>query len=212
MRTDIDKIKAEFEKKIQYAIMQNELFDKLGDNDIELSILGDSHTQKGKYHLYVRHEKVCQKLSIQQIGLILTKLPSTEKSKVHIGSSKYIEMDYEVETTRGYRDSHATLKIGYIHDKYDIGLELPIEPNKELNGFFADSYRKVEDYEITTHYIVSRPNREAKDVTVPVKEFANGECVRFVGGYVKSKSEWAANNIIEAIKEVYLKSVEGHEE
>lgn len=46
MKTDIDKIKAEFEKKIQYAIMQNELFDKLGDNDIELSILGDSHTQK----------------------------------------------------------------------------------------------------------------------------------------------------------------------
>jgi hypothetical protein len=191
--------------------MENELFDKLCDDDIELSILGESHTQKGKYHLHVGHEKVCQKLSIQQIGLILSKLPSTDKSKVYVGDSEEIQMDYKVGTHRGYRDSYSTLSISYIHDKYDVTLELPIEPNKELNGFFANSSRKVENSEITTYYIVSRPNRKAKDVTVPLKVFANGEYVRFTGGYVKSKSEWAANNIIEAIKEVYLKSIESYE-
>lgn len=203
MKVDIEKIKAEYEQKVQEAIIVNNILDVLGDEEFRVYAY-NGHCNKGKKTLSFHTEETCGQLSIEKVGLVLSKLNQTEKIKVYVGDNKYIQMDYEVRTSRSYRDSFATLTIEYIHNEYEIRIELPIEPNKALNGFFADGLRKVDKSEITTYYIVSRPGRRAADVQVPVKLFANGEYVRFKGGYVTSSSEWAANNIIEAIKESYM--------
>lgn len=210
MKVDLDKIKAEYEHKIQEAIVVNGILDKIGDDSFRVHYF-KARSNKRKDMISFNAEKVLEELPIEKVGLILTKLPSTEKIEVYVGNYKHEMMDYRLLTRRGYRDAHATLDISYISGDYEISISLPIEPNKELNGFFADTTRKVEQSEITTYYIVNRPDRKAEDVRVPMNVFANGEYVRFVGGYVTNKSEWAANNIVEAIKEAYTKSIHANQ-
>ena len=203
MKADVEKIKAEYEQKIQEAIEVNKVLDILGDENFRIYI-SKNYSNKDKKSLNVRAEDVCANLTIEQVGLVLSKLPVTEKINVHVGQSKYLQMDYKLQTRRSYRDSFATLDIEYVFNDYVVDIKLPIEPNKQLSGFFADSHRNVEQSEITTYYIVSRPGRKAADVKVPVKVFANGEYVRFQGGYVTSMTEWACENIVEEIKGAYL--------
>lgn len=207
MKVDIEKIKAEYEQKIQNAIEANQILDLIGDETFRVSI-SKSFTSKGKKTLRFYAEEVCGKLGIEKVGLVLSKLPVTEKISVPIENYNRIPMEYALKTNRGYKDNYATLSIRYIHNEYEVDLDLPIEPNKELNGYFSDGLRDVTESEITTYYIVSKPGRRAADVRIPIKLFANGDYVRFQGGHVTSKSEWAANNIIEAIKEAYTKSNE----
>lgn len=199
MKIDIEELKAKFYLELKNAEESNMILDILGDNSLKVSIDNHSYLKKGKKSLTIRPENVRDKLTIKQAGLILSKFPSTENVKVRGKDGKDIEVNYKISTRRGYRDSYATLHIWYISGDYDISLRLPIEPNKELNGYFADSSRKVDQSEITTYYIVSRPNRKAADVTVPVKVFANGEYVRYAGGCVSSVTQIAIDNIIEAI-------------
>ena len=200
MKIDIEELKAKFELELKNAEESNMILDILGDDSLKVSIDNRSFLKKGKKSLTIRPEEVLDKLTIQQVGLILSKFPSTENLKERGKDGKDIEVNYKLNTERGYRDTYATLHIWYISGDYDISLRLPIEPNKQLNGYFTDSSRKVDQSEITTYYIVSRPNRRAADVTVPVKVFANGEYVRYVGGYVSLVTQWAIDNIIEAIK------------
>lgn len=200
MKVDIEKIKNEYQEKIQEAIAINNILDFIGDDSFRVYIT-KGYINKSKKRLRFCAEKLFDKLDITKVGLILDKIPATEKVRVYLGSSGYLDMDYELCTSRGYRDSFSTLSIRYIHKDYEVVLELPIEPNKQLNGYFVDSLRKVTDYEITSYYIVSRPNMKAANVKVPTKLFANGEYIHFQGGHVTCKTEFAANNIIDAIKE-----------
>lgn len=199
MKIDIEELKAKFELELKNAEESNMILDILGDDSLKVSIENHSYLKKGIKSLTIRPENVRDKLTIKQAGLILSKFPSTENVKVRGKDDKDIEVNYKISTGRRYRDFYATLHIWYISGDYDISLRLPIEPNKELNGYFADSSRKVDRSEITTYYIVSRPNRKAADVTVPVKVFANGEYVRYAGGCVSSVTQIAIDNIIEAI-------------
>ena len=211
MKTDIEKIKAEYEEKIQNAIESNKIIDILGDETLSIAILGRSAHRNDKKHLYIKPDNFRKELTIEQVGMIITKLPSTQKFTIDKNNAKGLEFDYDACIKRSYNDLYSYLDISYFSGDYYISLEFPIELNKELNGFFADTTRKIDPIEIRTHYVVSRPNRRAEDVRIPIKVFANGEYIRYQMGRIRSTSEYVVQNIVETIKECYLKSI-SHEE
>ena len=200
MRTDIEKLVAKHEEELQCAIESNKVYDVLGREDFWVTVDSYSFMCKGKKSLRIRPEDFTEELTINDASLILHKFPVTEKMEFNVGRDNKMLMDYGMMTSRGYRDNCSKLDITYISNDYCVSFEIPVDTTKELNGYFADSSRKICDSEITTYYVVSRPGRKASEVTIPIKVFANGEYVRFQGGRVRSKSEWAVNNIIDAIK------------
>lgn len=200
MKVDIEKLKAEFEAKIKNAEESNSILDILGDYSLNVSIDNISYLQKGKKALRIRPQEILGKLTIQQVGVVLSKFPSTEKVRERGVDGKDVWLDYKLSTERRYGSSFTELHIWYISGEYDISICFPIELYNELNGCFLDSSRKVEQSEITTYYIVSKPHMKSKDVTVPMKVFAKGEYVKYVGGNVHSVTQWAIDDIIELIK------------
>ncbi len=211
MKTNIEKIKAEYEEKIQNAIESNKIIDILGDETLNIAILGRSAYCNDKKHLYIKPDNFREELTIEQVGMIITKLPSTQKFPIDKNNAKGLEFDYDACIKSSYNDSYSYLDISYFSGDYYISLEFPIELNKELNGFFIDTTRRIDPIEIRTHYVVSRPNRRAADVKLPIKVFANGEYIKYQMGRIRSTSEYAVQNIVETIKECYLKSI-SHEE
>lgn len=202
MRTDIEKLLKRHKEELDCAMEANKVYDTLGKENYWIRVDTTSFLCKGKKSLHISSEKFTENLTINDASLILHKFPVTEKMEFNVGSDNKMLMDYGMMTSRGYRDNCSKLDITYISNDYCVSFEIPVDQTKELNGFFADSSRKICDAEITTYYVVSRPGRKASEVTIPIKVFANGEYVRFQGGHVRSKSEWAVNNIIDAIKSV----------
>ena len=126
MKIDIEKIKAEYEQKVQEAIEANKILDILGDDSFRIYVYDGVNNEK---RIVFRAENICSNLSIEKVGLVLSKLPVTRKIDVYTGDSKRIPMDYQLTTSRGYKDSFATLNIEYIHNNYEIRIGLPIELN-----------------------------------------------------------------------------------
>lgn len=211
MKTDIEKLKAEYEEKLQNAIEANRIIDYIGDESLRIDIMGASYEDKSKKRLYIRPDNFRNELTIEQAGTILSKYPVTQKTVIDRNNANGLVFDYDACINRSYNDRCSYLKIDWFSGEYELSVKLPIEGNKELNGYFTDTTRAIDPIEIRTHYVVSRPNRRAADVRVPIKAFANGEYIRYQMGHIRSTSEYAVQNIVDTIKECYLKSI-GHEE
>lgn len=211
MKTDIEKIKAEYEEKIQNAIEANGIIDYIGDDSLCINIMGRSYEDKSKKRLYIRPDNFRKELTIEQAGMILSKYPVTQKTVIDKNNAIGLEFDYDASISRSYNDRCSYLEIDWFSGEYELSVKLAIEGNEMLNGYFTDTTRAIDPIEIRTHYVVSRPNRRAADVRIPIKVFANGEYIRYQMGHVRSTSEYAVINIVDTIKECYFKSV-GHEE
>lgn len=193
---DIEKMKAEYEQKIKWAEMENELSKRLPEGT-RISIIGKSSTQKGKLQTSMRSEDWSRGLTEQQVGELMLTFPVTEKSRTYVGLDQYSEKEYEMQTHRYLHCPHTDLCISWISGELDISLELKVELcSDEIKQFFTRTSRDV-NYE--WHGTRTRWNKHLRD-NFPFYTFAYGSIVRFCGGYHKQVSDFALSDIVEKFK------------
>ena len=193
---DIEKMKAEYEQKLKWAEMENELSKKLPEGT-QISIIGKSLTQKGKLHTSIRSEDWSHGLTEQQVGELMLAFPVTEKSRIYVGQDQYSEKDYEMETHRYIHLPTTDLSISWISGELDISLELKVELcSDEIKQFFTRTSRNVNHEWRGTR---TRWNKHLRD-NFPFYTFAYGHTVRFYGGYHKQVSDSALSDIVEKFK------------
>ena len=194
---DLEKMRQELEKKLMYAQMENELNARAGFDWGYFSIIGESLTQPGKLHTAVRlngygHDG----LTAAQVSEVLNKFPQTERSRAYIGTGKYEDLSYIMETER--TPGHATiLKINYISDNLDLSLNMAIDPNDEdTTQFFRMTARELSDTEINL-YLDGRRTKYNYNTrhNFTYYTFNFGHVVKFCGGKDRQISEGAAITI-----------------
>lgn len=193
---DIEKMKTEYEQKIKWAEMENELSKKLPEGT-RISIIGKSLTQKGKLQTSIRGENWSRGLTEQQVGELMLAFPVTEKSRTYVGLDQYSEKEYEMQTHRYLHCPHTDLNISWVSGELTISLELKVELcSNEIKQFFTETYRDV-NHEWTGPK--TRFNKQVRD-RFHFYTFAYGHIVRFQGGYHKQVSDPALSDIVEKFK------------
>lgn len=194
---DIEKIKKDFEEKLLFAEIENKYSERLAIGTfVELSIVCQSFTQKGKIHGYFRNVS-----TIQNVGMILSLFPVTEKSRVYIGSEKYEQLDYNITVHRYPIESGTECSIAWIHDELDLTIKFFIDENDEdLMQYFKRTERQLEESEYSSFGIQKIQWRKRP---FPFLTFNSGSVVKFAGGYHRQKSEGHAACLIETIKYKY---------
>lgn len=190
---DIEEIKKEFEEKLLFAEIENKYSERLVGSNIELNIVNRSFTQKGYIHGFFGNVS-----TTEDVGMILSIFPVTEKSRVYIGSGTHEQMDYNIAVHRYPNESGTECSIGWIHDELDLTIKFYIDENDEdLMQYFKRTERQLEESEYSSFGIQKIQWRKRP---LPFLTFNSGSVVKFVGGYHRQKSEGHAACLIETIK------------
>lgn len=189
---DIEKMKVEYEQKIKWAEMENELSKKL-PKGVRISIIGNSLTQKGKLHTLISSEDWSRGLTEQQVGELMLAFPVTEKSRTYVGNDQYSEKDYEMQTHRYVHVHYTELRISWISGELDISVDVRLDYcSEEIRQFFIYDRRRLNCDELRYG---DKPETYLQFYT-----FAYGHVVRFSGGYHKQVSDFALNDIVVKFK------------
>lgn len=189
---DIEKMKVEYEQKIKWAEMENELSKKLSEGT-RISIIGKSLTQKGKLQTSIRSENWGRGLTEQQVGELMLTFPVTEKSRTYVGKGQYLEKDYEMNTHRYAHTYYTELSISWISGELDISVSVRLDNySDEIKQFFIYDRRRL-DYDELRY-------GDKPETYLSFYTFAYGHVVRFSGGYHKQVSDSALNDIVEKFK------------
>lgn len=190
---DIEKMRAEMEKKIRLAEISNEIEEKVG---IECSVLGEPATQKGKTWLNFGE------VSKEQAAKILKMFPWTEKAKRTRSASdnSVLEMNYLLETKRYPKEPLTKLSIEWIHDEYFISLGIRIRPDDEaLMGYFKMNWFTIDDSTIGLYFGAVSPRDKVNLSRQWVLSFNCGSQIRYYGGSFLQTSEGHAECIVSEI-------------
>lgn len=197
MKTNnIEKMRQEFENKIKFAEMENEQNERVNWDFGTLRIVGESITQPGKIHAYIRRNDWKEGLTATEAARVLNDFPQTERSRVYIGGNKYDSLSYimETEKTPGRAD---LLKISYISGEYDLSFDVVINPSDaDLMQFFTVTRRELSDTEINLYLGGKRTkwNYNTRHY-FPYYTFNLGQVVKFQGGRDRQINEGAAITI-----------------
>lgn len=189
---DIEKMKAEYEQKIKFAEMENELSKKLPEGT-RISIIGNSLTQKGKLQTSIRSEDWGRGLTEQQVGELMLAFPVTEKSRIYVGKNQYSEKEYEMDTHRCAHVLYTELSISWISGELDISVDVRLDDcSEEIKQFFIRDSRRL-DYDELRY-------GDKPETYLNFYTFAYGHVVGFRGGYRKQVSDFALSDIVEKFK------------
>lgn len=189
---DIAKMRAEFEEKIRLAELENKYNERLVPYGIEIHIIGNSCTQKGKLQTSVKKagDAWTKPLDEHDVQNALELLPMTEKSRAYVGDHKYDELSYEMSTHRSPNEWRTVLSIGYIHEDLDLSIELPInEKNPELMQYFRKDARELDETEIRLYVGQKTAGNWMMRHNFQFLTFNSGRVVRFQGGRHMQVSE-----------------------
>ena len=200
---DIAKMREEFEQKIKYAQIENEMNERLEPHGIKISVIGVSNTNKGKLHISVRCvDSYTKGLDVRQIGCALCELPMTESYRSYTGSKNgHVLLPYEMQTHRGANEFQTSLDVRWISNEFDVWATMSIdEKDAEVMQFFKETTRELTDTEVQlycngrTRWNYNRRNFHR------FLTFNCGQVVRFQGGYHKQVAEGILNSIAEMLK------------
>lgn len=179
---DIAKMRAEFEEKIHLAELENQYGADLEKYGLRISIFS-TDKETGRYLASVRKESITDKLTEQDVAVVLNTLPMTEKMNVYVGSDKYEKLSYQMDTERTPSEWRTTLKIKYIHDDLVLWIDLPInEQNEELMQYFTRTQRELDDSTIGLYYGCVSPRQKSHLKMLSFLTWNSGHVVRFNGG------------------------------
>ena len=172
---DLEKMKAEYEQKIKWAEMENELSKKLPEGT-RISIIGKSLTQKGKLQTSIRSENWSRGLTEQQVGELILAFPVTEKSRTYVGKDQYSEKEYIMQTHRYAHAYYTELSISWISGELDISVVVRLDNcSDEIKQFFIYDRRRL-DYDELKY-------GDEPETYLHFYTFAYGHTVKFQGGY-----------------------------
>jgi hypothetical protein len=204
---DIEKMRQEFEQKVKYAQIENEMNEKLKGDSVEMHIYGNSFG-KNKDKLHVGFWGVNEKnwnndLNPRQIGAIMTNFPVTEQVQVEsVQQGTIAQVDYKMHTERSLHMNYTQLNIDWISGEYDIRVSMKIDSflkDEDLMQWFTITYRDVDsDWEGPKN----RWNYDARHF-FKYYTFKQGKIVKFRGGYDYQCDPSVSNGIAEMFKYRY---------
>ena len=186
---DLEKIKREYEEKLRLAELANN-FERVTSIEPNVFHSGDYDFISVKGY------------DIATIARVLKEYPADapivlNASAIHIGDKHGM---YHLSSRRDYNDKASRLEIEYYNNNVKFWLDININGNEVLEQFFTDSYRTIEDTELSTYHPVNHEGKLYHDMRIPCKKFKN----RNVETYYKSVEvlldENEIDNIINAIK------------
>lgn len=196
VKNDIEKMRKEFEEKIQIALLENELSEPLGDCYLRFIHL-DKHSSdepKKLFHLY-KDDKVGE-VVVADIKKCMEMYPATSGINVHIGNSKYIELPFYVRSLKSYGDKQGKLDISYIHNDIVVWMSLPIVG--DLLDFFRVHKRNPVDSETSTYVSLVEARHKGLDIRIDNYNFKANQ-VGFYSGRNTLVDPVEINRIIEYI-------------
>lgn len=194
---DIEKMKQDFEQKLKYALMENELEGMLNFEDVEIRILGIIYSVKDKLHVRVYHKNGFGSISNQLASRVLKTFLPTEKIKV--SCEEETALNYSIIAESNYKGDN-TLNISYISGDYNFRFSMPIDGNEILEQFFIRQQRPITSSEAKT-YLGGATKRKI-NITRVVEHMFNKGSVHKYSDCVVSTDENVVNEIIETIKNV----------
>lgn len=199
---DIEKMKKEYEQKIKYAELENELNAKLEGMGIEFHIVGNSLTQKGKIHAFLTasHPYTLDKLNVLDMQNALNFFENTEDLRVYVGGDKYEALPYRMATSRTPSSPSTTLTIEWISGDYDIDAEMLLTNCGVLMQYFTTTARELSTTEVNLWLGgANRWNYETRK-NFRYYTFNSGSKTRFQGGTDLQTSRGHIECIAETIK------------
>lgn len=199
---DIEKMKAEFEAKLESAQLSNELEKVVG---IETTLLDTSYSSHGTKHMASYgfgcnrgqyFDKDTQYPTIQDAARLLNMFEPTKdwEDRDHNWHGPY-----RLSTGRSYSDNFGYFEIQWIHHEIDFSFYLRIEAYDYLIGLFDILHRRIVDSELSTYHPVNSKGLLNCDMTIPCYRFKNIPSDRQVcyyrGGYALYDNEKAAEII-----------------
>jgi hypothetical protein len=196
---DIEKLKKEYEGKIECAMLTNELVPQLNEVGIRVNIYKGV---KGENVYAFYNDGYLDKLTEYQVGYILTHFVKDEDTEVWLGKNEgNVMLPYMLQCHR-YAHSGSELSFVYrIHEgKDEVRFDVPIDnASEEIKQFFMETYRDASD-EISNHLSPAEMRYYKK---LQYLTFRYGNIVKFHGGYDKQAEEFAINDIVERFKYIY---------
>ena len=206
---DIEKIKAEFSKRLIVAERSNELEKKTGleCSFYEHNMYGaqfiasyGSNCNRGAYF-----DKDEDFPTIKDAAKLLTLFKPTgeiiEKDKDWSGK-------YRISTSRGLKDLYGAVEIMWIHNDILFSFSLCIEKTEQLRPFFITGSRRVTESELSTYHPVNSNGLLDRNKGVTFYSFLNvsgNEQTAYYGGRYTLRNNDVAMEIINVIINEYDK-------
>ncbi|MBE6244243.1 MAG: hypothetical protein E7108_01810 [Bacteroidales bacterium] len=185
---DIAKMRKEFDEKIRYAELENDVETRLGIEGFR--IINQSITQrKGLLHTHFFN-----KLEKEQIVKVLKEFPPTEKYKV---SGKDIELTYLLKTHRYPTEQNTVLSIAWISGDFDMQVDMNINESDDLlMQYFRPDWYEIDNHDIGLFYGAVSPRQKSMLKRQRFLSFNSGNVLRYVGGYRYQVSEGHATALV----------------
>lgn len=183
---DLAKMREEFEMKIKYAEMENEVEQKLGFDGF--CVIGNSLTQGGKMHTYFR-----DKLDLDKARMVLKEFQPTEKVKV---SGRDIELTYLLKTHRYPNEPKTVLTIEWISGEFDLSISMWIDDKEILLPYFRVDWYEIDNHDIGLFYGAVSPRQKSALKVQRFLSFNSGNVIRYQGGYRYQVNDGVATALI----------------
>lgn len=197
---DLEKMKADFAKKLEMAKVENEMEERFGIHFQVLDMLrGDGlriiARGEGQYGLSVDH------ITPHEAACLLCAFDADTEQPLDASATNprgTVRGLYHVRAERGFRSSFTLLRVEWLHggNNYEIGLK--IDGEEMLEKFFVNSTRKMDSSERET-YKPTRRGHIVRELDLPIKRFICSH-ISYSGGYQSATDLAVINDIIETIK------------
>ena len=208
---DIEKLREEKLREIELAEMAN----KIETEHPEIAESGLSvRLWDFKFHGEVT-TNVCfdteypHKFCEKDAAMLLSIFPANEKFPVYHGSERQYEDEYyDMRLQRTPAQTLTMLEIHWQHDGLRFRVEFPITNDSELRTWFKESYRKLEESEISAYGI--QKNRYTVNMRnyFSQLDWAQGRVIHYTGSYWQQTDHAVMNSIAEHLKYQYQFSEE----
>lgn len=194
---DFEKMKADFDKKLEMAKTENELEEKVAGEGILLHVFEGI---EGFVCLaYTGSLGISKRLTPRQLGCLLKTFPPTDKVKVSTARhNDDVDVDYYVEIHNGYK--YTDFNIHWICN----GIQFRITTEYYMvESLFAEmttsTYRGIDSSEAST-YLGGATQRKINSVKIACRCWFTGDVVNFYNGeYSVLKSDWAIKQVVEKL-------------
>lgn len=188
---DLEKLKSEFDKKLKFAEIENQMESKFG---CEFMVLGRINKEGVRI--------IAKTDDLHIASELLKEFPSDEEQVLDASARNpqgTVFGLYKAKAERGFRDTYTKLKITWLYKGNEFEFELKIDGDELLEQFFVNDQRKMTSIECET-YKPMRRGHIVRDMDLPIKRFLCNQ-IAYQGGYRSATEPERIMDIVNAIKE-----------
>jgi hypothetical protein len=188
---DIEKMKAEFERKLKIAKLENELNRDLEPKGVRASIF---MVKDGRYYVkFYGGESDTDILTPKKLGIIMQAFPMTEQSDISSARGVLQTVDYVMTAHRHEFVDYSELKMRWNSGWYEVNVVLRIDEfmdDGDFAQFFTQTYRESEK----PLKVDEERMKVVKSPKIVYYTFLLGNVIKFQGGYDYQSENWVGRD------------------